>query len=76
MPGAVLTEREAEVLLLIAAGLSNAEIAERLIISAATAKTHVARVLAKLGLRNRVQAVIYAYEHGLITAGGKTERPR
>ena len=66
---AELTPREQEVLDLLSGGLSNSEICERLVISEATTKTHVARILQKLNLRDRVQAVIYAYEMGLVTPG-------
>jgi DNA-binding NarL/FixJ family response regulator len=66
-----LTPREREVLDLLARGLSNPEICEQLVISDATAKTHVARILQKLDLRDRVQVVIYAYETGLVAPGSR-----
>ncbi|MET9110328.1 response regulator transcription factor [Streptomyces zhihengii] len=66
----VITDREREVLTLVGSGLSNTEIAERLVISVATAKTYVTRLLSKLGARDRVQLVIIAYETGLVSATG------
>ncbi len=68
-PGGDLTPREMEVLGAISEGLSNAEIAKKFFLSEATVKTHVRRILTKLDLRDRVQAVVYAYEHGLVVPG-------
>ncbi|MFI9005662.1 response regulator [Actinosynnema sp. NPDC053489] len=69
---AVLTEREREVMALVAAGLSNDEIAARLVLSPATAKTHVSRVMTKTGVRDRAQLVVLAYESGLAVPGWLT----
>ena len=70
-----LTPREVDVLTLIARGRSNAEIASELYVGEGTSKTHVARILAKLDLRDRTQAAIYAYESGLIRPGSAAPRP-
>ncbi len=67
-----LTERERQVLVAVATGESNAELAVRLYISEETVRTHVKRVLHKLGLRDRAQAIVFAYESGLVTPGGRT----
>jgi DNA-binding NarL/FixJ family response regulator len=64
-----LTQRELEILRLMARGLNNAEIAEQLILGQATVKTHVANILRKVGVRDRVQAVVLAYEHGIVEPG-------
>ncbi len=66
-----LTARELEILALVAEGLSNDEIADRLVISPATSKTHVSRVMSKLGARDRAQLVVFAYEWGVVVPGGR-----
>jgi DNA-binding NarL/FixJ family response regulator len=66
----VLTSRETEVLMLIAQGMSNTQISDTLCIAGETTRTHIKRILSKLGLRDRAQAVVIAYETGLVTPGG------
>ena len=70
-----LSERELGVVRLVAQGLSNTEIAARLYLSEATVKSHIARILAKLGLRGRVQVAVHAYEHGIVRPGHRTSPP-
>ena len=70
-----VTERELGVVRLVAQGLSNAEIAARLYLSETTVKSHIAHILAKLDLRDRVQIAVYAYEHGIVRAGHRTPPP-
>jgi DNA-binding NarL/FixJ family response regulator len=72
---AELTDREHETLVLVARGLSNMEIAERLMVGAATVKTHVSNLLAKLQCRDRVRLVVFAYEHGIVELGGGPGSP-